>query len=171
MLEDNPFDAELVLRELGRGGFAPEWQRVESEADFLATLSPGFDIILSDYDMQEFTAPRALELLKQSGFDIPFIIISGTIGEDVAVEAMRQGAADYLLKDRLARLGLSITVALEQARLRRAAQEAQQKLRQGEERFRQLAENIQEVFWSTDVAKNQMLYVSPAYEAIWGRTC
>lgn len=171
MLEDNPLDAELVLRELRRGGFVPDWLRVESEEAYLATLTPGFDIILSDYDMPEFSAPRALELLRQSGFDIPFIIISGTIGEDVAVEAMRQGASDYLLKDRLARLGLSINTALEQAKLRRVAAETQQKLRQSEERFRQLAENIHEVFWSTDVAKNQMLYVSPAYETIWGRTC
>ncbi|MGV3661719.1 MAG: PAS domain S-box protein [Prosthecobacter sp.] len=171
MLEDNPLDAELVLRALRHGGYAPDWQRVESEADYLATLAPGFDIILSDYEMPSFSAPRALELLKQSGFDIPFIIISGTIGEDVAVDAMRQGASDYLLKDRLARLGLSINTALEQAKLRRVALETQHKLRQSEERFRQLAENIHEVFWSTDVAKNQMLYVSPAYETIWGRTC
>lgn len=171
LLEDNPLDAELVLRELRRGGFVPDWRRVDSELDYLSALTPDFDIILSDYDMPAFNAPRALQLLKQSGLDIPFIIISGTIGEDVAVDAMRQGAADYLLKDRLTRLGISVNLALEQARLRRTALDTQLQLRQSEERFRQLAENIQEVFWITDVDPRRMLYVSPGYEVIWGRAC
>ncbi len=171
ILEDNAFDAELVLRELGRGGYVPDWERVDSEAGFLNALGPGFDIILSDFEMPTFSAPRALQLLKDSGLDIPFIIISGTIGEDVAVEAMRQGASDYLLKDRLTRLSVSVGVALEQAQLRRMALETQQQLRQSEERFRQLAEHIQEVFWIMDVARHQMLYVSPGFQALWGRTC
>lgn len=170
ILEDDPYDAELVLRELRRGGYEFDWKRVDSEEGFLAALHPELDIILSDYAMPSFDAPRALELLRLKDFDVPLIIVSGTIGEDVAVEAMRHGAADYLLKDRLARLGPSMEAAMEQARLRRTARETQLKLTQSEERFRQLAENIQEVFWSTDVDKQQILYVSPGYEAIWGRS-
>ena len=171
LLEDNPLDAELVLRELRRGGYKAQWQRVDSEAAYLEALRTDMDIILSDYEMPSFNAPRALELLKARGLDIPFIIISGTIGEDVAVDAMRQGASDYLLKDRLTRLGVSVSQALEQARLRRTAIETQQRLRQSEERFRQLAEHIHEVFWITDLEKKRILYVSPAYEPIWGRSC
>lgn len=129
IVEDNPNDAELVLRELRRTGFDLDWHRVETAQDYLDRLQPDLDIILSDYDMPEFNGPRALELLKQSGMDIPFIIISGTIGEDVAVEVMKQGATDYLLKDRLARLSLSIKHALEKGRLRKERAKAEDELR------------------------------------------
>lgn len=112
LVEDNLNDAELVLLELHRAGFDAEWHRVQTERDYLERLRPDLDIILSDYALPEFSAPRALELLNQSGFEIPFIIISGTIGEEVAVEAMRQGADDYLLKDRLVRLGSAVKQAI-----------------------------------------------------------
>jgi PAS domain S-box-containing protein len=171
IVEDSATDAELGLRELRRAGFDPQWHRVETESDFLAHLHPELELILSDYSMPEFSGLRALELLRAHRLDIPFILISGTIGEDLAVNAMKQGVTDYFLKDRLARLGPAIEHALAQARLRRERQQAETALRESEERFRQLAENIQEVFWLTDPTKNHMLYVSPAYEAIWGRTC
>jgi PAS domain S-box-containing protein len=129
IVEDNPLDAELVLRELRRAGFKPDWQRVQTEHDFLDRLQPELDIILSDYDMPQFSGPRALELLKSSGMDIPFIIISGTIGEDVAVNVMKLGATDYLLKDRLIRLGISIRQAIEQGNLRRERVKAEEELR------------------------------------------
>ncbi len=116
LLEDEPNDAELVLRALNQAGFVADWHRVQTEQGFRERLRADLDIILSDYDMPSFNAPQALEILKQSGMDIPFIIISGTIGEDVAVEMMRLGATDYLLKDRLARLGISVRQALEQGR-------------------------------------------------------
>ncbi len=105
LVEDNPDDAKLVLRELSRAGFEAISQRVDTEAAFLDSLQSDLDFILSDYAMPEFSGMRALELLKKSGLEIPFILISGTIGEDIAVEAMKLGATDYLLKDRLARLG------------------------------------------------------------------
>src|SRR5437588_8871414 len=120
ILEDERAHAELMLRELRRGGFAPDWQRVESEEDFLARLDPTLDLILSDYRMSLFDAQRALQLMQDRGMDIPFIVVSGTIGEDMAVSILKQGAADYLLKDRLARLGEAVRRALEQKRLRAA---------------------------------------------------
>ncbi len=129
LAEDNPNDAELVLRALRQAGFDPDLHRVETEQDFLDRLRPDLDIILSDYDMPAFNGPHALELLKQSGMDIPFIIISGTIGEDVAVEMMRLGATDYLLKDRLARLGISVRHALNQGQLRKERKQAEAELR------------------------------------------
>ncbi|MEO5959897.1 MAG: response regulator [Opitutaceae bacterium] len=124
--EDNPADAELLVRELRRAGFEPEWHRVETESDYLARINDAFDLVLSDYDMPQFSGPRALELLQQSGREIPLIIVSGTIGEDMAVAAMKQGASDYLLKDRLARLGPAVLRALEQQRLRQEGRRADQ---------------------------------------------
>jgi two-component system, cell cycle sensor histidine kinase and response regulator CckA len=114
LVEDNPDDAKMVLRELKRGGFEPISQRVDTEAAFLGSLGGDLNFILSDYAMPQFSGLRALELLKKSGLEIPFILISGTIGEDIAVEAMKLGATDYLLKDRLTRLGPAVRRALEE---------------------------------------------------------
>jgi PAS domain S-box-containing protein len=143
LVEDNPNDSELVLRALRNAGFDPNWQRVETEQDFLHQLKPELDIILSDYDMPTFNGPGALELLKQSGMNIPFIIISGTIGEDVAVEMMRLGATDYLLKDRLARLGISIRLAVEQGLLRKERTKATEALLRSEHELRELAAQLE----------------------------
>src|ERR1051325_1867688 len=91
IVEDNPVDAELVVRELRRAGFDPEWHRTDTEMEYLKSLRPDLDIILSDYEMPQFNGLYALDLLKQSGLRIPFIIVSGTIGEETAVEAIKQG--------------------------------------------------------------------------------
>jgi PAS domain S-box-containing protein len=170
MAEDNPQDAELIVRELRGDGFDPQWERVETEEAFRTGLQTDIDIVLSDYQMPQFGGMRALEIVKQSGLKIPFILISGTIGEEIAVTAMQKGASDYLLKDRLTRLGPAVTQALDQSRLRKERERGEEALRESEERFRQLAENIQEVFWITDPTKNAIIYVSPAYETIWGQS-
>ena len=128
LVEDNPDDAKMVLHELKRAGFETTSQRVDTEATFLAGLDGGLDLILCDHSMPEFSGPRALELLKKRGLEIPLIIISGTIGEEIAVEAMRLGAADYLFKDRLARLGSSVHQALEQVRLRKERRQLEAEL-------------------------------------------
>ena len=137
ILEDNPSDAELMLHELRRAGFVPEWQRVETEADYRAALDPALDLILADYRLPQFDGLRALQLLQEHALDIPFILVSGTIGEEVAVECMKQGAADYLLKDRLARLGQAVAHALEQKRLRDEKQRADHALRESEARLKE----------------------------------
>jgi len=116
--EDLPDDADLIIAHLRRAGFEPVATRVETEAEFLAELRNLPDIILSDYSMPRFSGLRAAQLTQQSGLNIPFILISGTVGEDAAVEAMKHGATDYLLKDRIVRLGPAIERALEQKRLR-----------------------------------------------------
>ena len=140
--EDNLVDAEMVLRELRRAGFAPDWTRVDTEAGFLAELHPGLDLILSDYTMPQFSGLRALELVKASGLLVPLILVSGTIGEDVAVAAMKVGAVDYLLKDRLTRLGPAVAHAVAENRLRRERQQAEEALRASEARFRTMLQGV-----------------------------
>ncbi|MBU6400537.1 MAG: PAS domain S-box protein [Verrucomicrobia bacterium] len=161
ILEDNPADAELVLHELRRADYEPRWERVESEPDFLAHLDPPPEIILSDYQMPQFTAVRALELLRGRPVDVPFVIVSGTIGEDVAVEAMRAGATDYLLKDRLARLGLAVARALEGKKLREEKRRADQALRDSEGFLEQAQEVAHIGSWISDLA--------PEAPLVWSR--
>jgi DNA-binding NtrC family response regulator len=115
IVEDNASDAELLVRELYRAGFDAHWLRVETEGDYVANLSPDLDLILSDCDMTRFSSLRALELLKQRGLEIPFVIVSGTAGVETAVKTMQEGAAGYLLKERVARLGPVVHRALKKA--------------------------------------------------------
>ena len=135
ILEDRPEDAELMAHELRRSGYDPQWQRVETEPDFLAHLDPPPDVILADYSMPELEAGRALQLLQERGLNIPFIVVSGTIGEDAAVAMMRQGGADYLLKDRLGRLGPAVKHALMENVLREEKSLAEEELQASEVRF------------------------------------
>src|SRR5258707_6846712 len=124
ILEDRESDAELLIDQLKLAGFDPEWQRVETQDEYLAHLDSTLDLIFADYTLPNFNALKALRLLQESGLDIPFIIVSGSIGEDLAVQAMKQGASDYMLKDRLARLGEAVKQALEQKRLSEARKQA-----------------------------------------------
>jgi CheY-like chemotaxis protein len=124
--DDNIDDVDMSLAELRRCGFEPDWQRVETEEDYRSGLVPGLDIIISDYSMPLFGGPAALEILKETGLVIPFIVVSGTIGEDVAVDMMKKGAADFLIKDRLGRLGLAVENAMAQSRLRMESERAQE---------------------------------------------
>jgi diguanylate cyclase len=125
ILEDHPEDAELAVYELRRAGFDPAWRRVEDEAGFKASLDPELDLILADYHQPQFDALRALKVMQEAGLDVPFIIVSGAVGDDLAVAAVRQGALDYVLKDRLGRLGTAVKNAIEQSQLRRRQRLAQ----------------------------------------------
>ncbi|WP_163780419.1 ATP-binding response regulator [Myxococcus vastator] len=119
VVEDNPDDETLVLRELRRAGFLPESLRVQSEEALRAALTgAAWDIILSDFCMPRFTALDALRVLKATGLDIPVIVVSGSIGEDEAVEAMKAGARDYFAKGRLTRLGAAVERELAEAKVR-----------------------------------------------------
>jgi len=128
LLEDSPADAELMIEVLRESGFDPTFRRVESKDAYLRELDQPPDFILSDYSMPQFTARDALQLMKERGLDLPFIIVSGCIGEEMAVECMKAGAADYLLKDRLGRLGHAVTQALERKQLIEEKRQAEQKL-------------------------------------------
>jgi PAS domain S-box-containing protein len=126
IVEDRPADAELMAYELRRAAIEFSWRRVETEDDYLAALKARAsdpqggppDLILSDGFLPFFDSTRALELWRQNQLDCPFIIVSGEIGEELAVDSMKRGAADYLYKDRLGRLGQAALHALETARLR-----------------------------------------------------
>ncbi len=112
VLEDSDQDAELLIRELRRAGLDAKWRRAETEADYLRELAQPTDLILADYSLPRFNAPRALQLLKERGLAIPFIIVSDSIGEEAAVECIKGGAADHLQRHRLTRLGAAVTEAL-----------------------------------------------------------
>ena len=128
LLEDSPADAELMIEVLRESGFDPTFRRVESKDAYLRELDQPPDFILSDYSMPQFTARDALRLMKERGLDLPFIIVSGCMGEEMAVECMKAGAADYLLKDRLGRLGHAVMQALERKQLIEEKRQAEQKL-------------------------------------------
>lgn len=131
-MEDSPSDAELMLYELQQSGFEAQSERVFREADYRAALarSPLPDVILADYTMPTFSGPQALRILRELGLDIPFVVVTGTIGEEHAVECMREGAADYLLKDRLTRLGPAVGRALDEHALRGEKRRTDEALRE-----------------------------------------
>jgi diguanylate cyclase (GGDEF)-like protein/PAS domain S-box-containing protein len=140
MLEDRPTDAELVVHELKRSGYQAEVTRVDDEESYRAALSPDWDVILADYTLPAYDAVSALREMKRREIDVPFIIVSASIGEDVAVAAVREGAADYLLKDRLGRLGSAVEHALEQKVLRDERTRVARELHESQERFRRVFE-------------------------------
>src|SRR2546422_35570 len=134
IVEDSEADTVLLMRALERGGFAPAFERVEtSEAMKEALQLKGWDVILADHAMPQFSAPEALELLKQHGLDVPFVIVSGHIDEETAVAAMRAGAHDYVMKERLARLVPVVERELREAEIRRARQKTEEALRRAHE--------------------------------------
>lgn len=141
ILEDQPLDAELMLDELLQSGFELDWRRVDTRSEYLRHLQAGLDLILADYSLPQFNALQALDDLHQSGLDIPLIVVTGTISEEAAVACMKYGAADYLLKDRMARLGPAVVKALEDRQLRSEALMMQSALQTSEERHRLLFEH------------------------------
>src|SRR5674476_728304 len=129
IVEDRPSDAELMVLQLEDEGFDPESVRVENGPDYLAALDSSWDVILSDWRLPRFSGLQALHLLRETGLDIPFVIVSGGIGEEAAVDAVHQGADDYVFKDRLARLGPAVRHAVEAKGLRHERQSAEAQLR------------------------------------------
>src|SRR3954469_21018047 len=130
LIEDSEDDAELLLRELRRAGYVTSAKRVASAAEVTIALdSERWDLIISDYVMPGFDGLEALALYRERRLDVPFIVVSGHIGEDIAVAAMQAGADDYLMKDRLARLVPAVTRALQKAEMRRAHHRANEALR------------------------------------------
>lgn len=139
IVEDSEDDALLLVRELRRGGFEPDYTRVETPEDMQTALSEKeWDHIISDYYMPRFSGLEAFQVLRESGLDLPFIIVSGKIGEDTAVEALRTGVHDYIMKDNLSRLVPAVERELQEARSR-------SELRKAEEEVRRYRENLEEL--------------------------
>jgi diguanylate cyclase (GGDEF)-like protein/PAS domain S-box-containing protein len=170
-VEDAANDAELAARELKRAGLVFEWRRVETEPDYRSAIRE-FDphVILSDFSMPHFDGMEALRMAVELCPDVPFIFVSGTLGEEYAVRALKNGATDYVLKTNLIRLPAAIERAMREAKERVARNALQREVRDSEQRFRQLAENIRDVFWMNAVDTRETLYISPAYEQVWGRS-
>lgn len=141
LVEDRPDDADLLLAELRRAGLTVLWQRVCSEVDYRAGLELEWDVIIADYSMPQFDALQALDILQETGVRIPLIVVTGSVSEETAVACIRRGATDYLLKDRLVRLGSAVEHALDQKKVRDENLRAYQALIKNERRFRSLIEN------------------------------
>ncbi|MEB3286345.1 MAG: ATP-binding protein [Vampirovibrionales bacterium] len=138
IIEDSETDTLLLVRHISKGGYAPTYERVDTADGMQAALDrKPWDIVLSDHNMPGFNSFGALDILKQSGHDIPFIIISGLIGEEIAVEAMKAGAHDYLLKDKLTRLVPAIERELKKARQRHQLREMEEERLKLQEELRQ----------------------------------
>ncbi len=139
IVEDSEDDTRLLARELERAGYDVSSKRVETAEEMKAALEKeSWDFVISDYSLPAFNAPAALRMLQTSGLDLPFIIVSGTVGEDVAVECMRAGAHDFFLKENLTRLAPAVRRELEQAEQRQGRRQAEEGMRRSEERFRKL---------------------------------
>ena len=142
VVEDSEDDCLLLLRELRRAGYDPDHERVDTpEAMRSALTNRKWDIVISDYILPKFSGPEALAVLKDSGLDLPFIIVSGNIGEDIAVEAMKAGAHDYIIKGNFSRLAPAVERELREAGIRRERGKAEEDLRASEEQYHRLFES------------------------------
>jgi signal transduction histidine kinase len=145
-VEDSELDYALILETLSREGVVISGQRVETEEDLRTALHAGqWDVVISDHQLPQLTAERALEIVQEESSDLPFIIVSGAIGEDIAVAAMRRGADDYLIKGRLKKLMVAVEHAIDAAKMRSLRKTALRNLELSEARLRGFSLHLSEV--------------------------
>jgi two-component system cell cycle sensor histidine kinase/response regulator CckA len=180
LLEDNEPDAYLILHTMKDAEPGIRIDRAATRRQFTELLAAhDYDLVLADYRLPDWTGMDALRELRRLGFDMPLIIVTGELGDEHAVECVKGGAADYVLKTRtLARLPLAVRRAVEEKRSKdvsrrslQTVERAQRERQEHEERFLQLADNIDELFFVMDARHKKTLYINPAYEQIWGRSC
>lgn len=169
-LEDDRLDGELIHRILFSAGIASEVVRVETSEDFASALRQPFDFILSDFTLPSFDGMSALQLARKRLPDVPFVFVSGTIDEELAVESLKQGATDYVFKNRLSRLVPSIRRALAAAEERRESRRAEEAMRQSEYKYRQLFESLGDASFLIDVQSGRILDTNKQGELLLGRT-
>ncbi len=172
ILEDNIDDAELAVKQLEKEGFKVEHSVVDTENSFREALDTDPDLILADYSLPGFNGPEALLIHRNVSPDIPFIIFTGTIGEETAVDCIKLGAVDYVLKDNLVRLGSAVRRALDEAEIRREKMNAEMKLRESEEKYRLTFENSSDGICILQDARivfaNPLLYELMGYPSGFG---
>lgn len=169
-LEDSPNDRELIKEALSSIDLDLEYIEVSGEEQFThAAMNENYDIVFADYSLPSYDGLRALEIIKELRPDTPFIIISGTIGEDAAIESLLNGASDYVPKNKLKRLPSSILRVLKELDLRREREEAVRKLRESEEKYRFIADNSVDVIWQLDLGL-RFTFVSPFIYSMTGYT-
>lgn len=168
LVEDNADDAFLLQRHLKRDGFLPMLRRVETAAEMQEALRLGVpDVVLADYNLPNFSGPEALRLLKATGLDVPFIMMSGAMSEETAVESMRAGAQDYVIKQNLARLAPALERELREAEARRSRVAAELALQASEARFHRLVDAMPVGLLLSD-AEGRITYANAAVEALLG---
>ncbi len=162
MLESNSDDALLLQRELRRAGYTPQITVVQTESDFLSHLDPDLDVVLADLILPSYSADRALDALLQRKLDVPFILVSSGMTEETGVGFVARGAADYLLKDRLHRLGAAVRKALEDRQARTERSRTARALEASEHRFRRMFEVSLDVILFVDTPTGTILEANPA---------
>ena len=168
VVEDSEFDAQMMISLLRKGGYDVTSERVETpDAMKTALANRTWDVVLSDYNLPDFHAPAALQLIKDSGLDLPFIIVSGGIGEDIAVAAMKSGAHDYLMKGNLHRLLPAVERELREAANRAGQREAKKALLESEHRYRLLWETAPDAVVLMD-REGKIHFANPAVREVFG---
>lgn len=169
LVEDSPDDALLIIRRLEKEGYDVRWEQVETaEAMRQRLTEQAWDVILCDYSLPLFSGPEALRLYRELVLDIPFIVVSGAIGEETAVEVMKSGAHDYIMKDRLQRLGPAIERELKEAGTRREHKIVQNSLIASEAKFRKFFESNPTIIGISTVSEGMYIDINPAFESILG---
>jgi len=162
IVEDSEEDTELLLHELRGAAFDPAFERVDTPAAMSAALDhQNWDLVVADFSMPQFNALAALELLNKRGLDLPFIIVSGTIGEELAVSAMKNGARDYIMKGNLRRLVPAVERELSEAAQRRERKRAEEELRTNQEQFR-VAREIQQRLFPKSAPQSEVFDIAGA---------
>lgn len=170
MIEDNEDDALFTTRELRRAGYEVKAERVDTEADLRAALPrQPWDLILCDFTLPGFGGAQALAIAKQILPEVPFIFVSGTIGEEAVAEAMRSGAQDYVMKDRLKRLVPAVARELREAQMRREARQADRFMRESEHKYRQLFDALHEAVFVIDPRSGRVIDTNRRAEALLRR--
>jgi len=167
-LEDSDIDFEIISEQLIKAGYNLNISRTDEEAKFLSFIQNNkFDVILADFNLPQFDAFEALKLCNEHCPDVPFICVSGSIGEITAIELLKKGAVDYVLKDRLERLPLAIKRALQETNEKKARKLAEEELKKKEINYRTLTENIPDVIARLDNDR-KYIYINPAIEKVTG---
>lgn len=166
--EDSENDAFLMVRELERGGYQPDCERVDTAEAFGRALARAqWDVVLADYNMPRFSALEALSVLRETGLDLPFIIVSGSIGEEVAIETMRAGAHDYIMKNSLTRLPAAVEREIRQAEGRRLKRKAEMALKETNQTLWSLIKSSPLAIVTIDLNRNVTTW-NPAAERLFG---